>query len=597
MLHKSMSAGRNYSNESVPLLISIGVRMIGPLVLRTDRLGIILLALLVSISVPPRVNAQQPVPEVAVDSIFVSMDKPTSPGCALSVMRDGAPIYERGYGMANLEYGIPITPHSIFHVASVSKQFTAMAVELLVNEDKVAWDDDIREYVPEVPDFGPTITLRHLVHHVSGIRDQWRLLSMAGWRWEADVVTQKDVLEITSRQTALNFEPGSRYLYSNTGFTLLAVVVKRVTGKTLREFTTERIFRLLGMDDTHFHDDHQMIVRNRAWAYEPDKDGAFGLKNSIPDFDVVGATSLFTTAHDMAAWDRNFYTGRVGGKQALDRLHERFVLSSGDTLSYAHGLFRDEYRGLRTVGHAGGDAGYRSHFLRFPDQHFSVAVLCNVSTANPGGMARQVADVYLADALGERASGEIDNQDLESDEILSPEELQELAGVYVAQPGDRTFQLRFERDTLKFALGPGFPLRQIGEERFEMVGPGFEITLRPASASQPATLTPPDFISRDTYVRTDPWSPTDDELRSFAGTYHSRELGTEYRFAREDSTLIFSHRKLESQPLTPAFENAFVLGGNSVVFTRDSQGEIDGFRMSSSRVWNVRFDRVREPNR
>ncbi len=314
-------------------------------------LSFFLVTFLISLLNSFSVIAQNTNLEANVDSIFASMERPTEPGCALSVMRDGTPIYERGYGMANLEYGIPITPNSVFHVASVSKQFTAMAIELLVNEGKVSWDDNIRDYVPEVPDFESEITLRHLVHHVSGIRDQWDLLSMAGWRWEADVVTQKDVLDIISRQRDLNFEPGSRYLYSNTGFTLLAVVVERVTGKTLREFTKERIFAPLDMTDTHFHDDHQMIVENRAWAYEPDKNGAFGLKNSIPDFDVVGATSLFTTAHDMSAWDRNFYTGTVGSKTALNRLHNTFILNSGDTLSYAHGLGIGEYRGLKTVCH------------------------------------------------------------------------------------------------------------------------------------------------------------------------------------------------------------------------------------------------------
>jgi len=211
-----------------------------------------------------------------VDRIFEGIDSETSPGCALSVMQKGEIIYENGYGMANLEYGVPITPETIFHVASVSKQFTAMAIELLVNDGLVSWDDDIRDYVPEVPDLGHTITLRHLVHHVSGFRDQWSLLLLAGWRWESDVVRQRDVLDVVSRQAALNFPPGTRYLYSNTGYTLLAVVVERVSGQTLREFSKERIFGPLGMDNTHFQDDHRRIVPNRAWAYEPNEDGLFG---------------------------------------------------------------------------------------------------------------------------------------------------------------------------------------------------------------------------------------------------------------------------------------------------------------------------------
>lgn len=552
-------------------------------------LSFFVLTFLISLLTSYSVIAQDSHPEADVDSIFTSMNRPTEPGCALSVMRDGAPIYEQGYGMANLEYGIPITPNSVFHVASVSKHFTAMAIELLVNEGRVSWDDNIRDYVPEVPDFDSEITLRHLVHHVSGIRDQWSLLSMAGWRWEADVVTQKDVLDITSRQEALNFEPGSRYMYSNTGFTLLAVVVERVTGKTLREFTKERIFDPLDMDNTHFHDDHQMIVENRTWAYEPDENGAFGLKNSIPDFDVVGATSLFTTAHDMAAWDRNFYTGMVGGETALERLHDTYVLSSGDTLSYAHGLSLGEYRGLKTVGHGGADAGYRSHFLRFPDQEFSVSVLCNVSTANPSSLARNVADIYLRDQFQKSAPDDSKKEEDQAVEMLASEELKELTGIYVAQPGDRIHRLQFKNDTLRLAAGPGFPLVQIDEKSFKVVGIGVRVKLVPSTDTSAAKLTLP--FSNETYVRNEPWSPSDDELRSFAGTYYSPELGTTYEFVHKDSVLMFKHRKLDSQELKPTFQNGFELRGNSIVFTLDKRGNVDGFKISSGRSWNVRFDK------
>ncbi len=538
----------------------------------------------------PAVLAQTVVPELRVDSVFADVDTPTTPGCALSVMRDGSPIYERGYGMANLEYGIPITPHSVFHVASVSKEFTAMAVELLVNEGKVSWDDDIRTYVPEVPDFATPITLRHLVHHVSGIRDQWNLLSMAGWRWEADVVTEGDVLDITSRQTALNFLPGERYLYSNTGFTLLAVVVERVSGMSLRAFTTERIFGPLGMDETHFHDDHEMIVRNRAWAYAPDPDGLYGLKNSIPDFDVVGATSLFTTAHDMAAWDRNFITGRVGGRAALARMHERFVLNSGDTIPYMHGLALGEYRGLRTVGHGGADAGYRSQFLRFPDQDLTVVVLCNFPSANPGGRAQRVAEAYLDDVMEPR--GDAATVADEATVSVSPAELRALAGVYRGALPSQVTAVRLDGDTLRAGFDGGPALRPLGGGRFEVVGPGVVVTFRPGTGGEPTELDIPGFGRAS---RTQAWSPAEADLRGFEGVYASDELGTEYRLALEEGRLLAHHRKLETRPLTPTFRDAFLIDGASAVFTRDASGAVEGFTLSDGRVWNVRFRRVRRP--
>ena len=539
--------------------------------------------------------AQTWTPQTAIDSIFSAMDTGTTPGCALSVMRNGSPIYEQGYGMANLEYGIPVTPKSIFHVASVSKHFTAMAVELLVNDGKVSWDDDIRTYVPEVPDFGTPITLRHLVHHVSGIRDQWNLLSRSGWRWEADVVTQRDVLDITSRQTALNFPTGSRYLYSNTGFTLLAVVVERVSGQTLREFTTERMFEPLGMSDTHFHDDHNMIVPNRAWAYEPDDDGEFGLRNSIPDFDVVGATSLFTTVHDLAAWDRNFDTGRVGGRPALDRLHELFLLTSGENTTYAHGLSIGTYRGLQTVGHGGSDAGYRSHFLRFPSEGISIAVLCNFPSSDPGGHALRVANVYLADRLVDSTEPSQEGATVP----LSRREMEALTGVYHAEINDQMWEVSLEGDDLMLInRNSRSKLRHLGDNQFEL-SEGSLVTIRPPMGSRPGTL---GFSSErrrlqlelDSFERHDPWSPTSTDLEEFVGTYHSDELDTEYHLSMEDGQLAIHHRKLASATLTPMFVDAFRTANNSwqrysLIITRDSRGRVDGFRLSDGRVWGIRF--------
>lgn len=541
------------------------------------------LALLAAWTAPWPALAQTPVAEVRVDSVFADVTAPTGPGCAVSVMRDGAVVYEQGYGMANLEHGIPITPRSVFHVASVSKHFTAMAVELLVNEGKVSWDDDVRRWVPEVPDFGTPITLRHLAHHVSGIRDQWNLLAMAGWRWEADVVTQKDVLDITSRQTALNFAPGERYLYSNTGFTLLAVVVERASGKSLRAFTQERIFGPLGMDDTHFHDDHEMIVRNRAWAYAPDPDGLHGLKGSIPDFDVVGATSLFTTVHDLAAWDRNFITARVGGREALARMQERFVLNSGDTIPYAHGLAHGAYRGLRTLGHGGADAGYRSQFLRFPDQRLSVAVLCNFPTSDPGSRANRVAEAYLEAEMRPPPTPPAPEPTV----AVGREELAPLAGWYRGALPYEVARVRLDGDTLRGGLGPGQVLRPLGAGRFAPAGSGIVITLKPPSGDAPGTMDGPAGRA----VRHDAWEPAEADLAAFAGTYTSRELGTEYRLVVEGGRLVAKHRKLDDAPLTPTYQDAFLIRGALAPFTRDASGRVTGFTISDGRVWNVRFER------
>lgn len=537
---------------------------------------------------PPHVSGQEEGVQARVDAVFTDVSTEMGPGCAVSVMREGSPVFEQGYGKANLEYDVPITPHSVFHVASVSKQFTAMAIELLVNEGKVSWDDDIRQYVPEVPDFGTPITLRHLVHHVSGIRDQWNLLLMAGWRWEADVVTQKDVLEITSRQTGLNFEPGERYLYSNTGFTLLAVVVERVTGKSLREFAGERIFDPLGMEETHFHDDHEMIVPNRAWAYAPDPEGIYGYRISIPDFDVVGATSLFTTVHDMAAWDRNFYTGQVGGSEALTRIRQPFTLNAGEQIDYAHGLTLGSFRGLPTEGHGGSDAGYRSHFLRFPEQGLSVAVLCNFPDANPGDRAQRVAEVYLGDLM-EEPRLEDPAQGDEEPLPMSAEDLLPLAGVYRGEAPSEVLRIGLGDNTLRLLRGGGLPLRPIGQHRFRLGDTGPVMTFGVSEEDRNVAL---EFQGRR-FEREDAWNPAPGELAEFEGTYHSEELGTDYHFTMEGDTLWFHHRKMESRRLEPAFRDGFLLRNTVLDFTRDPAGNVNGFTVSDGRVWKVRFQRVR----
>ncbi|HET9532790.1 MAG TPA: serine hydrolase domain-containing protein, partial [Blastocatellia bacterium] len=303
------------------------------------------------------------------------------------VVKDGSVIYKRGYGSANLEYNIPISPSTIFHVASVSKQFTAFAINLLASQGKLSLDDDIRKHLPEVPDFGKKITIRHLIHHTSGLRDQWELLAMAGWRLD-DVITKEHILKMVRHQKELNFDPGQEYLYSNMGYTLLAVIVERVTGQTFRQWTHENIFKPLGMTDTHFHDDHQMIVRNRAYSYAPERESGFRL--AALNYANVGATSLFTTVEDLAKWMQNFEDMKLGGRGVIEQMYQQGVLNTGQKIDYAFALGIGKYRGLRTVGHSGGDAGYRSHVVWFPEQRFAVAVLSNLATFNPVRLSQQV---------------------------------------------------------------------------------------------------------------------------------------------------------------------------------------------------------------
>src|SRR5690242_10491650 len=341
-------------------------------------------------------RAQTLAPEMAkqVDKVFAKWDRADSPGCALGVYRGGQIVYKRGYGMEDLNEDAHITPGTVFHVASMSKQFTAASIVLLAQQGKLSLDDDVRKYLPELPDFGQKSTIRNLVYHTSGLRDQWALLELAGWRYSRDLITDDDVMSLLMREKELNFKPGERHLYCNTGYTLLGQIVKRVSGMSLREFTTKNIFAPLGMTHTHFRDDHAEIIKHNAVGYEQETGKPFEI--SITNFDTVGATSLHTTVEDLQRWDENFYQPKIGGPAFVQQMLERGKLNNGEQLDYAFGLVIGKDNGLPTVGHGGADAGYRSDMTRYPEQHFSVAVLCNSAEADPSGLASKVADIVLA---------------------------------------------------------------------------------------------------------------------------------------------------------------------------------------------------------
>jgi CubicO group peptidase (beta-lactamase class C family) len=341
-------------------------------------------------------------PEKRVDQLINAMVGEDGAGASVAVARDGKIIYSKGYGHADLEYDVHNTPQTIFHIASVSKQFTAFSIAMLADQGKLSLSDDIRKYLPEMHDFGTPITIRQLIHHTSGLRDQWNLLVMAGWRMD-DVITRSQIMRIVSRQRELNFKPGDQHSYCNTGYTLLAEIVSRVSGKPFPQWTKENIFTPLGMTSTQFYDDHERIVPNRAYSYHNDN-GVF--KKSVLNYANVGATSLFTTVEDLSKWAMNFENTKVGNANVMAMMEERGILNKGDTLDYAFGQVIQKYKGLKSVSHGGGDAGYRTFLLRFPEQKFSVTVFSNLASFNPYEISYGIAEAYLKDELKEEPKKE-----------------------------------------------------------------------------------------------------------------------------------------------------------------------------------------------
>jgi CubicO group peptidase (beta-lactamase class C family) len=325
-----------------------------------------------------------------VDSVFAPYGSTSSPGCAVGVIRGGQLAFAKGYGMADLEHDTPITPSTRFYIASLSKQFTAMSIVLLAQEGRLSLDDWIRRWVPEVPSFGPPITLRQLLHHTSGLRDYFTLLALSGWPNDG-LLTERQFLDLVSRQKNLNFTPGDEFLYSNTGYALLALVVERASGESLREYAAEHIFKPLGMSHTEFRDDHTQLISHRAVGYQPTSSG---YRMSQPEFDVVGDGGAFSTIEDLAKWDANFESGRVGGKSGVAELEQQGRLNNGQAIPYALALTVGDLAGIKTYSHRGAYGGYRSSMIRIPARHLSVITLCNTSTAS-ATLADQVATIHL----------------------------------------------------------------------------------------------------------------------------------------------------------------------------------------------------------
>jgi CubicO group peptidase (beta-lactamase class C family) len=465
----------------------------------------------------------------------------------------------------------------------VSKQFTAAAVMLLARDGKLSIEDNLRKYIPEIPDYGTPITIRHLLTHTSGLRDQWDLISLARGRFEENRITEADVMDLVPRQKALNFTPGAESLYSNTGFTLLAVIVKRVSGQSLREFAAERIFAPLGMGSTHFHDDYTMLVPGRTSAYA--RRGS-AWRVSIPNFDVYGATSLFTTVGDLLKWEANFDRPVVGDRALFDQMQTPAQLTNGDATTYGLGLAIGAYRGARLVEHNGADAGYRSYVGRFPDHGLAIAVLCNAATANTTALARGVADAYLGGALAPVAAPAV----TPSAAPVPSSAVQRRAGVYIQPTTLQFLELTMRDGQLTLGRAGGPVLLPLAENRFRVMGQPVELVFadgeqagferRPIAGGRPV----PFEWHRPAVV-----SAT--ALAAFAGEYYSEEVDARYRVIATASGL--SMRTGTSNPIEarPLFQDAFDWDGNTLQFIRTGS-DVTGFEVTSSRMRRVRFERV-----
>ncbi len=507
-----------------------------------------------------------------IDFIFTDYNNANSPGCALAILKDGKIIYEKGYGISNLEYNIPISPSSIFHVASVSKQFTAAAIIVLSLEGKLSLNDDIRKYLPEVPDFGHTITFNHLLHHTSGLSEQLELQTFAGWRND-DLISENDIMEMLARQKSLNFLPGDEENYCNTGYTLLGVAVKRISGVSLREYADSVFFKPLGMTNTHFHSDHSEITPNRTSAYQKDENGKW--KISIPVFDFYGSTGLFTTVEDLAKWDENFYTKKVGGNNLINAMQVMGVLNNNMQQTYASGLYTETHNGYKTIMHSGSDAGYRSIFIRFPDERFSVILLANLANIRVKTLAYKVADAFLIDkSLKDMAIA------FKTDSTI----VKKWAGEYIDMNTKSILELNYKSRNLQIENTNLKPSSNFDFSDFDSKTKfSFSGDLKNAKC----LLSVEGDIDR-IFEKVNRIKLTSEQLQEYKGEFYSPELDTKYRITANDVELLVKIPRNEEMWFSSFIRDMFY-GDFNILFSRDKANKVNGFFLTTGSVRNLYF--------
>jgi CubicO group peptidase (beta-lactamase class C family) len=510
-----------------------------------------------------------------VDRIFRPLSRPDAPGCAVGIEKDARVVLTRSYGSADLEHDAPITPATVFEAGSVSKQFTAASVLLLARQGKLSLTDDVRKYIPELPDYGTPITINDLLGHTSGLRDWGSVEAIAGWPRTTRVYTLDDVLDIAVAQRKLNYAPGTFYLYINTDYNLLAIIVGRVSGQSLAAFSRRRIFTPLGMTHTQWRDDFRRVVKNRAIAYQP---GDHGFRQLMPFEDSYGHGALLTTVGDLLRWNQALSNGMLG-PYVTRELQRRTRLNDGQRIIYARGLFIGTYRGQRVVFHDGATAGYRTWLGRFPSSHLSLALLCNSSGIVPIQLAHSMADIFLPQPRPQPVVK------------LAPDQLARREGLYVDKLRGLPARITVAGNGLSISDGPALPA--VSQDEFESGYDSIRFTddnhfVATTGGSGPIP-----------YVRARLWSPSVSELRQYAGTYWSPEALATYRVALDGNHLVATPvgRRDAALLLAPIDSQAFAASSSDdfhfvLRFVMNSMGRVTRFDMSGDGVFGLAFHRI-----
>jgi CubicO group peptidase (beta-lactamase class C family) len=514
----------------------------------------------------------------------------------VSVWRDGETLFSKGYGMADLTWDIPLGAETPTNIGSTSKQFTAFAVMLLVEEGKLSLDDDVRDHIPELPDFGEPVRVRNLLNHTSGYREIFNLMLMAGRRLDhGDWVDRNEFIPVVQRQPALQNSPGAEFNYNNTAFGLAALIVERISQKSFPEFMEERVFGPLGMAGTQVRPTRERVIKGRAEGYTPDGDGNFLVLGDLGG--AIGAGGIYSTVGDLQKWVENFSQARVGTPEIFKEMMTRNILTTGDTSGYGLGLFIDEQRGLQRVHHGGADIAHRSQLAYYPEIHAGITTQSNRADFD-GAITFRLAEAFFEDAMEpEEEEGPATEFDASA---YDPEAFDEFAGRFSLDAAPN-FILNFSREEGTYFL------QATGQERVEMiptsdttfalVGVEASVTFLRNEEGEVDGLTlhqgGDNHATRLAEDAAEEWAPTVEELEAYTGRFFSHELEVFYTVKLEEEALVLNQKRSEPRTLIPGEEDVFNGGGFEVSFERDRNHQVIAFYLSNGRTRDVRFERVK----
>ena len=561
-----------------------------PLIMYTKTILNFLIATLFSLNM-----FSQSIPDSIVkkiDSLFTQWNTPNSPGCAVGIIRNDSLVFTKGYGMANLEYAIANEPSTLFHMASVSKQFAGYAIVQLARQGKLTLDDDIHIWLPWFPDLKEKITVRHLLNHTSGIRDQWQLLAISGTRLD-DVITQEHIIKILTKQKAMNFKPGDQYSYSNSGYTMLAEIVKAVSGRTLRQFTDSSIFKPLDMHQTHFHDDYTEIEKGRSYSYDRKDSNHFS--NAVLSYSVSGATSLFSNINDMSKWLMNFYTHKVGDQKDIDMLTQKGKLNNGKELSYALGIGNDTWRGWRQYSHSGGDAGYRTYVTVFPDLKMGFIVFSNLGDFNPGQKAYALAELFIKDTSSKKEEAKKDLRDSAAAVLKDTLSVKKFLGHYISDDG-LPFSFTLKNQQLHYQIydESNFLIKEQKDSFSFPQAPEVKFIFNQITKDTTVNIITPDQVYHLKKYTKDT-SQSIEILKKYTGTYYCPELDTKYGIVLNEKQLFLTNSKYNDAKITLVGKDHLLNDNwwiNHLLITRDTKKNITGFEVNSGRIMHLKFNKI-----